>query len=89
VYTTEIIIVPSITVICYLFSMSIKKTKMDTKWIPIFSATLGGILGLVGMYVITNFPASDPLTAIAQGIFSGLAATGANQVKKILDSKIK
>ena len=33
------------------------------------------------------FPAHDPLTALAVGIASGLAATGANQAKKQLNEK--
>ena len=44
---------------------------------------LGGLLGVAPMY--TNVPASpaaDPLTALAVGIVSGLAATGADQVIK-------
>lgn len=42
----------------------------------------GGILGVVGMYVIPNFPATDVLDAIAVGIVSGLASTGVNQIQK-------
>ena len=44
----------------------------------------GGILGVVGMYGMPDFPAHDYLTAIAVGIVSGLAATGVNQVAKQL-----
>lgn len=42
----------------------------------------GGILGVVGMLVMTDFPAADPLTAAAVGIVSGLAATGVDQISK-------
>ena len=45
---------------------------------------LGGILGVVGMYTVPNFPAEDLLNAIAIGIVSGLAATGADQIYKQL-----
>lgn len=35
------------------------------------------------MYInVPDFPAADPLTALAVGIVSGLAATGADQVIK-------
>ena len=40
----------------------------------------GGILGVVGLYVMPDFPADDILNAIAVGITSGLAATGTDQM---------
>ena len=44
---------------------------------------LGGLLGVAAMYInVPDFPATDPLTALAVGIVSGLAATGADQVIK-------
>ena len=46
--------------------------------------TTSGYLGVVGMFIMPDFPANDYLTAIAVGIVSGLAATGANQVYKQL-----
>lgn len=85
--TTEILGVAAITIICYLFAEGIKATKIDNKWIPVLVGILGGILGIVGMYIMPEFPASDILTAIAVGISSGLAATGANQVYKQLSAK--
>lgn len=42
------------------------------------------MLGIVGMYVIPDFPAKDVLNALAVGIVSGLASTGVNQVYKQL-----
>ena len=47
----------------------------------------GGVLGIVGMYVIPDFPAHDVLNAVAVGIVSGLASTGVNQVYKQLVTK--
>ena len=42
-----------------------------------------GLLGVAAMYInVPDFPAADPLTALAVGIVSGLAATGADQVIK-------
>ena len=39
------------------------------------------LLGVAAMYIIVpDFPATDPLTALAVGIVSGLASTGADQV---------
>ena len=44
----------------------------------------GGALGVLGMYTMADFPASDLLSAAAVGISSGLAATGANEAIKIV-----
>ena len=41
-------------------------------------------LGVLGMFVMPEFPATDYMTAVAVGIVSGLAATGINQVYKQL-----
>lgn len=72
-----------ITVICFLAAQAVKAmTPLDNKWLPVVCGVLGGILGVVGMYVMPDYPASDPLTAIAVGIVSGLAATGAHQIYK-------
>lgn len=79
--------VVGITVICYLAALVVKATKMDNKWIPVICGAMGGILGLVGMLVMVDFPAGDYITAIAVGIVSGLAATGSNQVYKQLTAK--
>jgi len=39
--------------------------------------------GVAAMYInVPDFPAADPLTTLAVGIVSGLAATGADQVIK-------
>ena len=76
--------VAAITVICYLAVEAIKATSIDNKWMPVISGVLGAILGVVGMFVMADFPAADIISAIAVGIVSGLAATGANQIYKQL-----
>lgn len=76
--------VVGITVICYLAALGIKATPLDNKWLPVICGLLGGILGLAGLFLMADFPASDYITAIAVGIVSGLAATGSNQVYKQL-----
>lgn len=73
-----------ITIICYLIGQVVKASGIDNKWIPIVVGVAGGILGVVGVHVMPDFPAQDYLTAIAVGIVSGLAATGVNQVAKQL-----
>ena len=76
-----------ITVICYLIGMAVKATAIENKWIPIIVGVSGGVLGVVGMLIMADFPATDYLTAVAVGIVSGLAATGINQVGKQLSKE--
>ena len=79
--------VVAITVITYLIGMGCKAwEKLDNKFIPVICGFVGAILGVVGMYTMPDFPAKDILNAIAIGIVSGLASTGANQVKKQLSN---
>ena len=73
-----------ITVICFLVDQAVKVTGLDNKYIPVIVGAAGGVLGVVGMLVMPDFPATDYLTAVAVGIVSGLAATGINQVYKQL-----
>ncbi len=77
----------AITVICALVAQAIKATPLENKWLPVICGALGGILGVIGSYVVPEFPAADPITAIAAGIVSGLAATGAHQIVKQLSGK--
>ena len=79
-----IVAVPVITVIVFLIVEAVKATPLDNKWLPVIAGAFGGVLGVVAMYVMAEFPAKDPLTAVAIGIVSGLAATGAHQIYKQL-----
>lgn len=75
----------AIVVITYLIGLAAKRIKaISDEWIPVIVGVAGGILGVVGMYVIPDFPAKDVLNAIAVGIVSGLASTGVNQAYKQL-----
>ena len=77
--------VAAITVICYLVGLIVKASGLNDKYIPICCGVAGAALGVAGLYLgLPDFPAGDPLTALAVGIVSGLAATGANQVFKQL-----
>ena len=77
--------VAAITVICYLVGLIVKAVPLDDRYIPIVCGVCGAVLGVVGLYLgLPDFPAADPVTALAVGIVSGLAATGANQVFKQL-----
>lgn len=75
----------SIVIITYLIGVAAKRfPKVNDELIPVIVGVSGGILGVVGMYVIPEFPAQNVLDAIAVGIASGLASTGANQAWKQL-----
>ena len=77
--------VAGIVVICYLVGLVVKATPWNNnKIIPIVCGMAGAVLGVAGMYVMPEFPAADPITAVAVGIVSGLAATGADQAVKQL-----
>lgn len=75
--------VAAITVICYLIGMLAKASALADKWIPVVCGFCGAALGLAALYLgLVDFPATDPLTAVAIGVVSGLAATGVNQIGK-------
>lgn len=74
--------VAAISVIAYMLGELVKVTRLDNKWIPVICGLSGGMMGAAGMYLMPEFPAGDMVTAIAVGIVSGLAATGANQIAK-------
>ena len=78
----------AITVITYLIGMGCKSwEKLDNKFIPVICGLVGAVLGVVGLHTMADFPAKDVLNAVAVGIVSGLASTGANQIGKQLSGK--
>lgn len=78
----------AITVITYLIGEAAKAIPVvKNELIPIIVGICGGVLGVVGMYLIPEFPAQDVLNAIKVGIVSGLASTGVNQAFKQLFGK--
>lgn len=80
---TSVTTVVAIVVITYLIGLGVKATPhIKDNYIPIIVGVAGGILGIIGMYVIPDFPANDILNAIAVGIVSGLSSTGVNQIYK-------
>ena len=76
--------VASISVFTYLMAELVKALTLDGKWIPVICGLLGAVLGVTAMYTVPQFPANDPISAVAVGIVSGLAATGADQISKQL-----
>ena len=60
---------------------TVKQTPLANKWLPSICGALGGLPGVAAMYInVPDFPATDPLTALAVGIVSDLAATGTDQI---------
>lgn len=80
---SQVSTVVAIVVITYLIGVAAKLfQKVKDNYIPVIVGIAGGILGVVGMYIIPDYPAQDVLNAIAVGIMSGLASTGVNQIYK-------
>lgn len=80
---TSVSTVVAIVVITYLIGLGAKAIPhIKDNYIPIIVGVAGGVLGVVGMHVIPDFPANDILNAIAVGIVSGLSSTGVNQIYK-------
>lgn len=84
IFSLGIASVAAITVISYLVGQFIKATGLDNKWIPVICGMTGLLLGIVSLYIMPDFPATDIVSAASVGIVSGLAATGVNQVVKQL-----
>lgn len=75
----------AIVVITYLIGYAAKIIpQIKDEFIPVIVGATGGILGVIGMYAMPDFPANDIMNAIAVGIVSGLASTGVNQAYKQL-----
>lgn len=80
---TSVSTVVAIVVITYLIGYAAKQIpQIKDNYIPIIVGIAGAILGVIGMYVIPDYPANDILNAIAVGIVSGLSSTGVNQIYK-------
>lgn len=80
----ELIVIPTLTVICYL-TVELFKLFVKKKYLPVISGSTGAILGVIAYYVTpTLIENTNILTAISIGIVSGLAATGSNQIIKQL-----
>ena len=85
----QIVYVAAITVIAWLVACGVKATKIDNRWLPVICGACGAALGVVGLYVMPDFPAHDVLNAAAVGIVSGLAATGSHElIKQITGGKV-
>ena len=83
-----IVAVPVIAVICFLIGEAVKLAPINKDWIPVICGFCGGILGVIAMKFMPDFPAHDVLTAIAVGIVSGWGAVGVYETWKNLAIKI-
>ena len=69
--------------ICYIVVALIRKTPLRNEWLPLISGGIGIILSLIAFYALPSIVPADSLgTTLFYGFFSGLAATGSNQVFK-------
>jgi uncharacterized membrane protein HdeD (DUF308 family) len=78
--------VAAITVMVYLIACLIRATPLSNKWLPVICGILGGILGVVALFAMPQFPVDNIFDAIAVGIVSGFAATGVHQSVRQLRS---
>ena len=77
--------VAAIVALAYIVGLIVKASGIDNKWIPVICGVSGIALGILALYIgVSDFPASDYLTAAAVGGTSGLAATGLDQAAKQL-----
>ena len=83
----ELIEIPAIVVISYMIT-EIFKLIVNKKYLPIVAGISGGIVGVLSFLIqIDIMPATNIISALAIGIISGLASTGANQIIKQLKGK--
>ena len=80
----ELIVIPTLTIICYLI-VEIFKLFVKKKYLPVIAGSTGAILGVIAYFLTpTLIDNVNILTSISIGIVSGLAATGSNQIIKQL-----
>ena len=83
----ELISVPIIATIVYwiinLIKYAVKSNETFMRFIPLVSALLGAVFGLIAYYAIPGYIMADnAFLAIIIGGASGLSATGTNQIIK-------
>lgn len=88
----ELISVPAIATIVYwvinIIKYAVQENEKFKRFIPLISAALGAVLGVVAFYALPSIiPADNVCVAILVGDASGLTATGTNQIIKQLTKK--
>lgn len=84
---SNLVTVVPIVAICYFLGIGVKAFKIKSRFIPIITGSFGAVLGVLGYFTMSSFPASDLVTAIAIGIISGLASTGFKETLKTITKK--
>jgi len=84
--------IPTIAAIVYwvinLLKYTTKEDEKFLQWIPLLSATLGVVVGLIAFFFVPGImPTENIFVAIVLGGASGLTATGFNQIFKQLSKK--
>ena len=84
--------VPAIATIVYwvinIIKYAVQENEKFKRFIPLISAALGAVLGVVAFYALPSIiPADNVCVAILVGGASGLTATGTNQIIKQLTKK--
>ena len=87
-----LISVPAIATIVYwvinIIKYAVQENEKFKRFIPLISAALGAVLGVVAFYALPSIiPADNVCVAILVGGASGLTATGTNQIIKQLTKK--
>ena len=82
----DVVQIVAIAVICGFIGFAVKQgsgnNEKVVRWIPVIVGAAGGVLGLVYKLVSPEYAGMDVFMAVASGIVSGLASTGAHQVIK-------
>ncbi len=83
----QVIGVPIIVVLVYVMVEMLKtafiKYEGFLNFVPLIAAGLGLILGMFAFFVSPEqIPADNAFNAMVLGLFSGLSATGSNQIFK-------
>lgn len=88
-FTTMFATIGSIAVICLIIGQICKAIpNLATKWIPIIVAVCGGALGVVGYYIgVPELATLNIMDAVATGIVSGIASSGAFSLYKNLTNQ--
>lgn len=72
-----------ITLIAFVVGMIVKKSKIDSSWIPFICAGCGAIAGVAFFLIgVPDFPADNVGSALVIGLYSGLTAVGIHQAYK-------
>lgn len=72
--------VASLSVVAYLAKIAVKSLPfISSQYVSLICGLVGGCFGLLSyFYHMDNFPVSDPISAFAVGIVSGLAVVNLN-----------